>query len=133
MITCQYMLCADAIVSDKESNKVSVFNIFDDISAESFPAIHQKLVILCRLDREESDPKKIKVKLNAKLDEKIIIDQEVEIDFLDSLSNNLIITITPLVIEKPGKIKFQIYYNSTFLNENSVRIVPREVIKKGIS
>lgn len=51
--------CAQSVVRDAETNRVSVFNVLEEIAAPEFPAFLPELATVLFLERRPSDPNEV--------------------------------------------------------------------------
>jgi len=53
MIASKLTFCAEGVIRDVTTNKISAFNIFEDISSMSFPLLISKFCVLNALVRDK--------------------------------------------------------------------------------
>jgi hypothetical protein len=105
MLGCRLAICAEAVVRDAATNAVSVFNIIEEISSQTFPRALPKLSCLFLLHRDANDDPLYNGLVR-------IIDNGVEttaipleIDFKDKLVNRNIVVLGGLPISGPGELR----------------------------
>lgn len=54
-----FSICAESVVTDAINNRISIFNVIDEVNVQQFPALFTKLTALFALIREDGDPEEI--------------------------------------------------------------------------
>jgi len=104
MIKCKICLLAGAVIRDSLTNNMTVFRIFEEIKADSFPLTIPEADFFAYLERDKSDPSELKAVLNISLDKKEIISVPIVIEFLDKLAHRSIVHLAGMPILGPGKL-----------------------------
>lgn len=123
MIRSQYALCAESIVTDKETGVISIFNILEQISAEGFPLHIQKLGVVNQLLRDDGDPEQITVNLQIKLNDNNLYNFNGAIDFKGAFRSRLVANINGLQIPGPGKLSFNFDYDGNRIGSYVIEVV----------
>ena len=105
------MACADAAAVDKGTNKLSLFNIFEEMTAVVFPAILPTLTLVAVFTKTPSEPgaTDIEVRIahgsqNAAL--------PTPIDFLGNNRMRLILTIQAIQVLEAKPLHFSIWHKN---------------------
>lgn len=122
MIRSSLMLCANGVIRDAETNNISVFTIFENITPEGLPLLIPRFTVLAFLERDDSDPSEIKCSLLITLNEETILKQALDINFQDKKRNRTIVNISGLPIAKQGTLETSLWFNDNMLNRYKVDI-----------
>ncbi|MFN3533398.1 MAG: DUF6941 family protein [Candidatus Brocadia sp.] len=107
-------LIADMVIQEKGTNKWSAIGIFDRIRAASFPYIHPSLALYIRLADAEGDYD-IRVEFCDDNDRIFAVFEGITLSILSRLHHpDLGIRTGNLLIPKPGKYYFKLYFNGAF-------------------
>lgn len=120
MISSSLMLCAEGVIRDAETNNISVFKIFENITPEALPLLIPRFMVLAFLQRDDSDPLKIKCTLRITLNEEKILEQALNINFQGKKRNRTIINIGGLPILKQGILGTSLWLDDDMLNQYKV-------------
>ena len=121
------MLCADGVIRDAETNNISVFTIFENITPEGLPLLIPRFMILAFLQRDDSDPSEIKCTLRITLNEEKILEQALDINFQGKKRNRTIINIGGLPIAKQGTLNTSLWLDNEILNQYKIEVAePRK-------
>jgi hypothetical protein len=120
------IIISEADSVDKDTGNLSLFNIFNTISASAFPIVMSKIVITVIVERESSDKLDGDIEFVMKQNGEICFKQTVAFLFNeDTYGTNLIIKLNNLVIEEPGKMEFIIKCDDETI-ANSLTVMPIE-------
>lgn len=108
MINSKFIIVGENIIKDAESNNISVINILEDISAESFPILIQKMAILIYFEKESHDDDKPTLVLKVSNNNKILVEHTIKADFRGKNKNRNIIKFGGILFPEPGDAKFEI-------------------------
>jgi len=101
-----YSICAETIVTDITSNKLSIFNVIDEIALLQFPVAVPRISVLFGVQRENEDPEQVDGLLTFSRDEVELSRWPANINFGELPRSRLIYVINGLVIPGPGQFKF---------------------------
>lgn len=111
MLRSRLMLMAQGVVRDAETNVISVYNIFEDISAVGFPFFIQSFFVLTFFTKETVDPNELECLVEIRNNENLIASIPARLNFQNSLRNRLISQIRGIAIPAPGTLTARIMYN----------------------
>ena len=107
MYSSKLMLCAEGVVRDAESNTVSVYNIFEEMSSATFPMTIPKMFMLLVTQRDPAhDPPAPAASIRIQLDNDLLDETDMEVNFQDKSRNRFILGVGGLVISRPGTLRF---------------------------
>lgn len=107
-------LIADMVIQEKGTNKWSAIGIFDRIRAASFPYVHPVLALYIRLADAEGDYN-VRVEFCDDNDKILAVFEGITLSIVSRLHRpDLGIKTVNLLIQKPGKYYFKLYFNGIF-------------------
>jgi hypothetical protein len=106
MIRARFILVAETVIRDTETDQVSIISLFEGVSAERFPLFIPKLTVLVMLERDASDPPDGASRLTVSLGSRALASGEIQLDFGAKLRNRVIINFSGLLIPEPGAVSF---------------------------
>ena len=107
-------LIADTVIQEKGSNKWSAIGIFDRIYADTFPYIHVNMALYIRLSDAEGDYD-IRIEFTDSNERKLEVFEGMKLTVNSKLAlPDFGIQTRNLVIPKPDKYKFDLYFNNQF-------------------
>lgn len=124
MIKTKLALCAEKVIREIGSNKISVINIIEAIGAPGFPLFIPELACLFITERSQEDPNVLNCTIRISLDGEELNRKPGKISYEDKLLNRFILKINGLVIPKPGTLRI------SFLKKNNNEIGFWEVMVK---
>lgn len=123
---CNQLICAQSVVTDKATNQVSIFNIYETAISSLFPFQIPVLALFIQLEKEDTEPLIFAFNLIIKLNNNILYKQPVSISFLQGdLRNNTSINMQGLVISQAGVLSFEVEYENTVQKTYSFKITQR--------
>lgn len=125
MVTAKFMLAAQGIIQDRDTRSVSVFNILEEVQAEGFPVLIQKMSLLTVLERAPEDHQRNELTLAISLGQVSLMTRPVAVDFSDKLRSNYIINLTSMIIPNPGRLNFVLKVGERVVSEYSIGVEPR--------
>jgi len=126
MIKTKLAACAEKVIREVGSNKISLINILETINSPGFPLFIPKLTCLFITKRSQKDPKILSGTIRFSLDGKELNRVPAKISYEDKFLNRFILAMNGLVIPKPGTLRI------SFLKENNSEIGFWEIIVKSI-
>lgn len=103
-------ICAESVSMDRFTDRLSIFNVLDRISAMGFPLWLPQVALIFVLERERaSDPIQTHAKLQAILNGTPIAETEAFIHFQDGKEARTILNFN-LGIPSPGKLIFKLIF-----------------------
>jgi len=126
-------LIADMAIQEKVTNKWSAIGIFDRIRAASFPYVHPGLALYIRLADAEGDYD-IRVEFCDDNDHILAVFEGITLSILSRLHHpDLGIKTVNLLIPKPGKYYFKLYFNGVFAKDFQLDVEEISQIKQNFT
>jgi hypothetical protein len=120
MLKIRNIIASESNSVDKETGSLSLFNIFDVITAPAFPVLMNKLTVAVTLEREQSDKPDGNIELIVKQNGKTSFTQLLPFLFSENICiTKLIVKINGFIINEPGIIEFVVKYENK-LTTNSI-------------
>jgi hypothetical protein len=111
MIRLRLFLVAEAIVRDAETNRVSAFNIVENMTAAGFPTLIPRIAILTAFERDSvNDAQTLSGSLSIRLGGDTLLTGRLPIDFRDKLVARHIGRIEGLIGKGPGRLVFGVEF-----------------------
>lgn len=101
-----YSLCSESAVTDAASNKISAFNIIDQLTLAQFPALIPRITLIFGLEREGGDPEQFDGILTFSHNTTEVARWPISINFGEHPRARLLTIINGLVIPTPGEFRF---------------------------
>jgi hypothetical protein len=119
-------IICDRVIFDKITGMPSLINIVQNINAPKYPVRYWQLVFFCELTNGHGRAKtKIRL-IDAQEEDKIIFEQEREIQFKDVKQVlTLALNLQGIVFPSTGEYRFQLFSDEHLLGER--RIVCRKI------
>ena len=118
-----FATCADSASTDSTSNRLSLFNIVEEINAASFPGIIPSMSFVFLLARKKSEPDIINVTLLAELNGKSIFELPYKVSFQGKLRARTIANLQGVPVFGPGKLAFLVKRKGATLCEWPITVV----------
>jgi len=105
------ILVAENVIKDSDTSNISVINIYEDLTVESFPIIIQRLTIIIFLEKQQDDPDIFNTKLKVTNNQETLLNHEIKVDFRGKNKNRAIIRFGGIMFPNPGFVRFTVYDN----------------------
>ena len=107
-------LIADNVIQEKGSNKWSVIGIFSQVFSNKFPCFHSSMALYIKISDAEGEYD-IRVEFTDADEKKLSVFEGIKLK-VDSKLNSVDLGIRTqnLMIPKPGKYHFSLYFNNEF-------------------
>jgi hypothetical protein len=116
------LVIAQSAVIDQATNNLSIFGIFEQITASGFP-IAVPMTIVLHVSRKKAEKPSQDARIVLTLNGSKIGEQRVTIEFQDKFKSRLIATVQPVVIERPGALTVSMFQRKTCLESWPVNIL----------
>lgn len=100
-----YFQCAETVIVDQLTNKVSLIGIVDHVKTASFPFLFRNFYIALAFTREPAEPEQPPSRGLIKLDDTEIASIDIDVNFQGHIHTRAFVAIDGLLIEKPGTLK----------------------------
>ncbi len=108
MLRTRLMLMAQGVVRDAETNAISVYNIFEDISVGGFPFFIQSFFVLTFFTKDEGDPNEFECLVEIRNNDNLLASFPARLNFQNTLRNRLISQVRGIAIPAPGSLTARI-------------------------
>jgi hypothetical protein len=81
---CERIFCAEIVIIDRNENKLSAINVWDDIDSKSFPLVIP-LMMFIKLQRNEGEPNAA-FKIQFKIDNNVLVNNTIPFHFPDGIN-----------------------------------------------
>jgi hypothetical protein len=128
-MTLQFALFAQGVTIDRLTDRLSIFNVYEQITAPRFPVYVPELSLVVLLRREVDEPNAFDTVISIHLGENIIGQANMHVDFQGQLMNRNISTFQGLPILTPGELRvnFNLPNNVPVSATVPVRLVPEQM------
>lgn len=104
----RYIMCAELASVDVFSNKISMFNIIEEINSPSFPVSVPSLAVIVGASKQENDPREINSRVIFEINGERIASYEMSFAFEDVESARAIGSVQGFFIPAPGQLVMRI-------------------------
>jgi hypothetical protein len=127
MLRAKFVLCAETILHDKNTNMMSAINILENRTAVTLPAPLPKFSVLASFERDAEDPPEQVVSFFLKLDEEELATSDLTVHFVDKgpekgLINRTTVTYAGLVVTRVGILRASFSTDGRELGYYEIRI-----------
>src|SRR5438132_10617340 len=98
MIRVKLAVCGQDVVRDAASNNISVFNVYEGVTAEGFPLLMSPFAFLVVLERDLTDPVQHAGRFELRLGDTVLGEGAMTVDFEDKKRTRQIIKVGGLVL-----------------------------------
>jgi hypothetical protein len=98
--------CAESAIVDTPSNRLSLFNLVEEIAGASFPGILPSVAFVIVLSRKKSEANRVPLKVTVALNSTILTEVPYTVAFQGKLRVRSILTLQGIPILEPGKLVF---------------------------
>ena len=124
MIKIRLLTIAESAVIAKTTNKLSIFNIVDEIQCSAFPALVKTLDLVVGSNRDpKTDPRKCSLRLKISLGRKKLFEHPVAVDYESKSRSNLIIHLQGIAVREPGMLNFAVYLKKSRLAVCALKVI----------
>jgi hypothetical protein len=102
------LICAENVIIDRTTHKLSLINIIDDLYSEGFPLLFPNFYICVGLTKLDGEPDSCDITANISLDGEELFRSPLEIDFEGGRSARALAQLQSLVISKPGVLEIRV-------------------------
>src|SRR3984893_15824815 len=99
---CDLFTVAESTSIDVTTNRLSVFNIFDEINTPSLPTIMPGLAVVIMLTRDESEPDDVEIQISVSLNGRPLAQLPVTSSFQSKLKARIVATVQGMIFTEQG-------------------------------
>jgi len=115
VITCHLAVCSDSFSVDQTTNRVSLFNLLDQLRIVGFPAVIPRMTMFFFVVREPMDPERTQATVTLRLGTQELFSTGLELNIGSSLRSRAVINLQGVVIPAPGTVTSEIAVNGVVL------------------
>jgi uncharacterized protein DUF6941 len=112
---CELFAVAQSAVVDIATNRLSIFNIWDEIITPSIPAFVPSVTLAAVLKREENEPNEIEIQIVVTLNGHSVAQLPTGASFQEKLKTRLIVNMQGMVFTEQGVCEIAIRYGDASL------------------
>ena len=117
-------ICTDFASVDLYSNKLSLFNIIEELNAASFPVFLQQFTIVTMLERTEDEPDSVIGSFKVTFDSrnKELFETSIEFKFQQHLRTRNISNFSGLLLPAPGRLSIELYLDGNIASSWPIHV-----------
>jgi len=119
----RFFLCAESAVVDSTSNKMTILNVVEELSAVGFPAVMPLLTMVTLLSRKKAEADKPHMNIICTQNNKPIFNVPIEPEFQSKLRTRTIVGVQGVVLPGPGTLTVTLIHK-----KKSIAAWPIEVL-----
>lgn len=104
----QMAVLAQSASVDKFTNRLSIFNVIENIISPNFPLLIPDVVFVALVQRSPEDPRVCDGNLRVTLGDTKIGEQRIHLDFENAIFNRQIMNFRALPVSKTGDLCFEL-------------------------
>jgi hypothetical protein len=101
------LTCAETSVLDQATNRVSLFNLLEEVITPTFPIGIYSIAVFTLWEREATEPD-THADLTVRLNERQLMQAQLGLNFQQATRCRAIITVLGLLLNEPGILVFEI-------------------------
>lgn len=113
---------AERAIRDADTDRMSLVDIVDSVSSESFPYLLPEFSLLTVYHKEPADAESETVVISIANGEEEITSQEQEVGFGGRIGNRTVIRVGGVVLSKPGTFSVSVRHRETTLGSWSIPV-----------
>jgi hypothetical protein len=119
-----FVVCAQSGVIDQTTNNLSIYNIFQDVPAPSFP-VAINMAVIAHVARKKSERESVELQLVITLTGhlKPLAEIPIGVNFDGKPVSRIIVNISPMLIPGPGSLKASLRYRKKELGAWAVNVI----------
>lgn len=102
-----FALCAAGVSVDRFSNRLSIFNVLEQLSAPGFPIWVPELAFVVVLRRDDNDESRFQTQGQVQMGDNLIAETAVTVDFEGGNTTRQILNFQGLPVPSPGDLTFR--------------------------
>jgi hypothetical protein len=99
---CDLFVVAESSSIDVATQRLSIFNIWDDISAPNLPAFIPSMVLITVLTREQHEPSEVELHVTVTLNGNPLAQLQTPISFQSGLRTRAVMNVQGMLFNEPG-------------------------------
>ncbi len=127
MPDCFLCLAARGVIRDVKTNNISVFSIWEELSAEGFPFLVQEMAVLTMWRRSATDEDAVDLQVRVLNNDTQLYTGPVRVTFTRGEHHRSIVAIGGLVVREPGTLRFAFFHDTDELVSYTIRVKEPEL------
>ena len=126
MIRPKVVILADSVIIDQTTNRVSLININEQFNSPGYPLLISRLCVFCIIERDTvNDPDAPAANIKIRLDEEVIFEQIIEVNFQPTgLLNRNILNFLGFLLTRSGMLTARLEVAGQILDSYRLSVVP---------
>lgn len=116
------LVCAESTLLDANSNRVSLINVYDEISSPQFPFLTPLFSVLAVTQKDDDEEDECSCNVRISLDDNEIFVAPVLINYQGTELHRTIIGLQGLVISGPGTLKIQLLFDGAEIGDWNIPV-----------
>ncbi|SRR6266540_3495923 len=121
---CLLTICCESAVVDQINNRLSIFNVIDELTVQQFPAVFAKVTLVFLVEREEGDEQQFEARLAISHSGNEIVTSPISANFADRPRLRMIPVIQGFVIAAPGVYRVAFWHGDRELGYWEFTVTP---------
>ena len=121
-------LCAESVILDVATNRVSCINILDGLASPQFPLLMPQLAAVGMFERDAGDADEHNCELTIHLNDVELARGPILVSFQDANLTRAMVSMNGLVFPQPGQLKMALVENDAEIATWVVNITQLEQI-----
>lgn len=117
-----YVFCAEEIILDQQSNKLSTINHIEDIVSPSFPIALAKLGLVIILAKEDGDEEVSHPLLKLSNGEHVLVTAPVNVSFVGVRRARIIAKFEGLPLPAPAPLRIELRMGDTVIADHTIGV-----------
>ena len=105
----QFIAVAEGATIDRATNRISLFNLMDEIAVPAFPVMIPTMAVANMISRDAGE-EAVPVRLRITLNEQNLLLTDIQLDFQGHLRTRGVVMIQGLIIQQPGNCVVDILF-----------------------
>jgi hypothetical protein len=123
MMEVSFLLCAESAVVDSTSNKLTIINVVEELSAAGFPAVIPTLTIVALISRKKTEAEKPPMRVVATQNNKELFAIPINSSFQGKFRSRILVGIQGIVIPGVGRIMVSLNHKNKSLGSWPIEVL----------
>jgi hypothetical protein len=119
----QFALCAQTASVDRASNRLSIFNVFDQFPVSSFPIVIPSVTFVSVIESEETENNNIRGAIEIEANRVKVFGIEVPINFTSNRLARVVLTFQGIPVGDAGPLTFRLTLPDGTIAETTFQVI----------
>jgi hypothetical protein len=125
MIRPKTVIITETVIRDQQTNRMSLINIFEQFRSPGYPLLISRFTVFAIILRDTlEDPQAAQGRLSIRLDEEVLFEQQIEINFQNVLINRNVLQFQGFVLPRPGRLVVSVAVGDQFADSYPISVLP---------